>query len=70
MFFSSSFGLKYVGCPIYIENSKYKRNAFIFNVCFTFEEETDTSPYGPMVKKLANYLTQLEVACRIYSLFY
>ncbi|KAK3773657.1 hypothetical protein RRG08_001387 [Elysia crispata] len=63
----SSFGLKYVGCPIYINDTKYKRNAFIFNVCFTFEEETDTSPYAPLVKKLANYLTQLEIELEFLS---
>ena len=58
---STSFGHKFVGCPIYIDNDKYKRNALIFNVCFTFDEDTNTAHYGPVVKKLADYMTQLEV---------
>jgi hypothetical protein len=56
----TSFGYKILGCPIYISNDKYKRNAFIFNVCFVVNEDTNTSQYGLVVKKLAGYLTQLE----------
>ncbi|CAG5132623.1 unnamed protein product [Candidula unifasciata] len=56
----AAFHYKILGCPIYIENDKYKRNAFIFNVCFVFDEDTNTSQYGSVVKKLAEYLTQLE----------
>lgn len=56
----TAFGNKFVGCPIYIEDGKYKRNALIFNVCFTFDEDTNTAEYSPVVKKLAGYMTQLE----------
>ncbi|CAL1534555.1 unnamed protein product, partial [Lymnaea stagnalis] len=63
----TSFGHKFVGCPISIDNDKYKRNAFIFNVCFVFDEDTNTSEYGPVVKKLADYLTRIEVEIAFLS---
>ena len=61
----TSFEHKFIGCPIYIEHDKYKRNALIFNVCFTFDEKTNTTHYCPVVKKLADYMTQLEVSNEI-----
>ncbi|XP_012935060.1 GATOR complex protein NPRL2 [Aplysia californica] len=63
----TSFGNKFVGCPISIDNDKYKRNALIFNVCFTFDEDTNTAHYGPVVKKLADYMTQLEIELEFLS---
>ncbi|XP_059169672.1 GATOR complex protein NPRL2-like isoform X2 [Physella acuta] len=56
----TAFGHKFVGCPKYIDNDKYKRNAFIFNICFVVAPESLTSVYGSVVKKLSAYLTQLE----------
>lgn len=50
----------FVGCPVIIDNKKYARNALIFNLCFVFDNKTETSNYEPVVKKLASYLTQLE----------
>lgn len=63
-FFScrNTLGQKIIGCPVYIENKKYDRNALIFNCCFLFDEDTRTVRYEPVVKKLATYLTQLEVS--------
>ncbi|KAH9505029.1 Nitrogen permease regulator-like 2 [Bulinus truncatus] len=63
----TSFDNKFVGCPIYIENTKYQRNAFIFNICFVFNEDTDSEPYCSVVKKLADYLTQLEIELEFLS---
>ena len=63
----TSFEHKFVGCPIYIDNDKYKRNALIFNVCFTFDEDTNTTHYCPAVKKLADYMTQLEIELEFLS---
>ena len=61
-FFSrTAFGKKFVGCPVVIDNTKYKRNALIFNVCFVLNQDTNTASYGPVVKKLAAYMIQLEV---------
>lgn len=50
-----------LGCPVVIDNPKYARNALIFNLCFVFDKAMDTSNYEPVVKKLAAYLTQLEL---------
>ncbi|KAK3740606.1 hypothetical protein QZH41_009731, partial [Actinostola sp. cb2023] len=52
---------KFVGCPISIENAKYSRNALLFNVCFVFNDKSDIVCYEGVVKKLANYLTTLEL---------
>ena len=60
--FRNALGHKIVGCPVCIEDKKYKRNALMFNVCLVFNSSTRlTHIYGPAVKKLATYLTQLEV---------
>ncbi|XP_025107996.1 GATOR complex protein NPRL2-like isoform X2 [Pomacea canaliculata] len=57
----NAFGLKFVGCPVCIDNPKYKRNALIFNLNFVFSESTNTASYGAVVKKLAGYMIQLEM---------
>ena len=60
--FRNALGHKIVGCPVCIEDKKYERNALMFNVCFVFDSSTRlTHIYGPAVRKLATYLTQLEV---------
>ena len=50
-----------MGCPVSIGDTKYERNALMFNLCFVFEQHVDTINYEPVVKKLASYLTQIEV---------
>ena len=67
----TAFGMKFVGCPVIIHNIKYQRNALIFNVCFVFNQDINTAIYGPVVKKLAAYMIQLEVRgshCHIRTL--
>ena len=54
-------GRKILGCPIYIDNKNYARNALIFNLCFVFDADTNTVPYENVVKKVAGYFTTLEV---------
>jgi hypothetical protein len=54
---------KIMGFPVYIEDDKYKRNAFMFNLSFVFERDADTSSYEPVVRKVARVLTSLEVCC-------
>jgi len=56
----NSLGHKIVGCPVCIEDKKYARNEFIFNLCFVFLPKTDTTQYEEVVKKLADYFTTLE----------
>ncbi|ESO95737.1 hypothetical protein LOTGIDRAFT_188434 [Lottia gigantea] len=50
-----------VCCPVCIENPKYKRNALIFNLCLAFKKDSVTWIYESVVKKLASYLTQMEL---------
>ncbi|XP_050411926.1 GATOR complex protein NPRL2 isoform X1 [Patella vulgata] len=50
-----------VGCPVCIQNTKYKRNALQFNLCLVFQKDFVTWTYESVVKKLASYLTQLEL---------
>lgn len=49
-------GYKILGYPIRIENKKYMRNAFLFNVCLVFNEEAHTVRFEPLLKKLSEYL--------------
>lgn len=56
----TTLGLKVKGYPNKIENSKYERNALIFNLCFVFKPEARTSPYEPLILKLSEYLHSLE----------
>lgn len=55
---------KIMGFPVYIEDDKYERNAFMFNLSFVFDRDADTSSYEPVVRKVARVLTSLEVSCR------
>jgi hypothetical protein len=59
--FRNALGYKIVGCPVSIGDTKYQRNALMFNLCFVFGQSVDTSNHEPVVKKLASYLTQIEV---------
>ncbi|CAH1270837.1 GATOR1 complex protein NPRL2-like [Branchiostoma lanceolatum] len=54
-------GHRIIGCPVCIENAKYSRNALLFNLCFVFGSDADSQRYEPVVKKLAGYLTTLEM---------
>ena len=60
-FFRNALDHKFVGCPISIENAKYSRNALVFNVCFVLRPTVDTIRFEGVVKKLAGYMTSLEV---------
>ena len=61
LFFRNALDHKFVGCPISIENAKYSRNALVFNVCFVLRPTVDTICFEGVVKKLAGYMTSLEV---------
>lgn len=62
-------GSKYriCGYPIYIDNNKYNRNKYIFNICCIFSIHTNTCSYEALVKKLASDLRVLEVECAFLS---
>ena len=48
-----------------LEHSKYQRHAYIFNLCFVVENESQVDcVYEPLVQKCAQYLVQLERECQ------
>ncbi|GAB1609886.1 GATOR complex protein NPRL2-like [Argonauta hians] len=57
----NALGHKILGYPVHIDSPKYARNALIFNLCFVFDQQTCTTDYEPVVKKLSAYMTQLEL---------
>ncbi|XP_054289536.1 GATOR complex protein NPRL2 [Macrosteles quadrilineatus] len=59
--------LKILGFPVRIDNKKYARNAFYFNLCFVFDSWARTVQYEPLVKKLSEYLTAMEVESNFLS---
>ncbi|CAF0796246.1 unnamed protein product [Brachionus calyciflorus] len=58
---------KICGFPICIEQIKYKRNIYIFNICFIFDKDTNICSYEAVVKKLACDLRTLEVESEFLS---
>lgn len=58
---------KLIGCPVCIEHKKYSRNALLFNLGFVCDAQAKTCALEPIVKKLAGYLTTLEVCNTVGS---
>ncbi|KAI8906178.1 nitrogen permease regulator 2-domain-containing protein [Powellomyces hirtus] len=52
---------KILSHPVTITSAKYERNALLFNVCFVFEKNAQTTVYEQVVRKLARTLRSLEV---------
>lgn len=52
---------KIVGCPVHIDGERYERYFYIFNICFVFDCQANTSSYEKVLKKLVHYFTVLEV---------
>ena len=50
---------KILGFPVKIDNKKYARNAFYFNLCFVCDAEARTVHYEPVVKKIADFLVNI-----------
>ncbi|XP_060691752.1 GATOR complex protein NPRL2 isoform X3 [Hemiscyllium ocellatum] len=57
----TSMDKKLIGCPVCIEHKKYVRNALLFNLGFVCDAKAKTCSLEPIVKKLAGYLTTLEL---------
>ncbi|XP_060127515.1 GATOR1 complex protein NPRL2 isoform X1 [Zootoca vivipara] len=57
----TAMGKKLIGCPVCIEHKKYSRNALLFNLGFVCDARAKTCALEPIVKKLAGYLTTLEL---------
>ncbi|XP_015342622.1 GATOR complex protein NPRL2 isoform X4 [Marmota marmota marmota] len=58
---------KLIGCPVCIEHKKYSRNALLFNLGFVCDAQAKTCALEPIVKKLAGYLTTLELESSFVS---
>lgn len=58
---------KLIGCPVCIEHKKYSRNALLFNLGFVCDATAKTCHLEPLVKKLAGYLTTLELESSFIS---
>lgn len=63
----NALGLKVIGYPIGIDDSRYPRNRLIFNVCFVCRPHMRTFHYEPLVKKLNKYFEELELECQFIS---
>ncbi|XP_023227117.1 GATOR complex protein NPRL2-like isoform X1 [Centruroides sculpturatus] len=63
----NAMGYKIIGYPIGIDDPKYMRNCYIFNLCFVCDALMRTVQYEPLVRKLANYLVTLELECSFLS---
>ncbi|CAB4062389.1 NPRL2 [Lepeophtheirus salmonis] len=58
---------KISGYPIILEDKKYKRNIFIFNVCFVCHSWSRTVQYEAAIMKLHNCLVNMELECEFVS---
>lgn len=54
--------MKVIGYPVGLDSAEYDRNRLMFNLCFVCDAKMRTIQYEPIVRKLANYLTTLEVS--------
>ncbi|XP_011693999.1 PREDICTED: nitrogen permease regulator 2-like protein [Wasmannia auropunctata] len=52
---------KILGFPVKIDDKKYARNAFYFNLCFVCDANARTVHYEPVVKKMSDFLMALEI---------
>ena len=50
-----------MGFPVLLDDVKFKRNFYLFNVCFIFDEDTDVFPFEAVLRKLAHSLRIIEV---------
>ncbi|KAK7792932.1 hypothetical protein R5R35_008073 [Gryllus longicercus] len=61
------FESKILGFPIRIDDKKYARNAFYFNLCFVCDASARSVQYEPVVKKFADYLMTMELESHFLS---
>lgn len=58
---------KICGLPVAIEDSKYDRNCLLFNLCFVFNIDDDTSVFEGVVRKMSRELSSLELESELIS---
>lgn len=61
------YGFKILGFPVGIEDNAYARNAYIFNLCFVFDNWARSVHYEPVIKKLTEYLVAMETEKKFIS---
>jgi nitrogen permease regulator 2-like protein len=54
-------GARIMGAPVTIRSERYPRNALLFSVGCVLDEDTDTWPYRPLLRKLSRLLLTLEL---------
>lgn len=59
--YRNALGYKIVGNPVLIEDPRYQRNAFYFNLCFVCDSWARTVQYEPIVKKLSEYFVCIKI---------
>lgn len=58
---------KILGFPVRIDDKKYARNAFHFNLCFVCDSDARTVQYESVVTKLSDYLMAMEMESNFLS---
>ncbi|TKA68534.1 hypothetical protein B0A55_11818 [Friedmanniomyces simplex] len=53
-------GHRVLGFPVSLEDAKYERNRFTFNVCFVLDEKVDARPWLRVVSKAAAFFRAME----------
>jgi hypothetical protein len=56
-----------MGFPVQLNDSKYQRNAFLFNLCFVFDQQVNTRCFDQIVSKIARVLISLELQSQFLS---
>ncbi|KAJ3258056.1 Nitrogen permease regulator 2 [Boothiomyces macroporosus] len=57
----STTNFRIMGYPVLLQDSKYERNALLFNLCFVFEKSANILSFEQIVTKIARVLRALEV---------
>lgn len=60
-------GFKILGFPVRIDDKKYARNAYYFNLCFVCDAWARTVQYESVVRKLSDYLVAMELESSFLS---
>jgi hypothetical protein len=58
---------KILGFPVRIDDKKYPRNAYHFNLCLVCDSNVRTVHYEPVVTKLSDYLVAMEIESSFLS---
>lgn len=58
---------KILGYPVRIDDKKYLRNAYHFNLCFVCDSSSRTVHYEPVVMKFSDYLMAMEIESSFLS---